>query len=355
MTTSVFYARLVLVMSTVLITTLAGCAVDPRADDGNADGDEVGVVSMAVSSSNLGAVHVRWWQAKPLGSYIHYKLNWKSVSLSGEPADSGTREVYWFDGVLHEFPDGHTENVFTADVYGLQERFYSFELVVYRDGQTDPVFVHSIHAAPANRYEFDIQRPGEPIRLYESGSAMGSGLIINPAQGGPTTVTREDAPFGSVQLVLLPEDSWPAGKFVLASVVASPEFGTHISADRTATTATSLEVPLHFERKSISRQVDAGMTSLDDWYSEHGRINAITFSASEGASIWLTNGTGGSGLGYGFFMEFGEISGFTGTDFRQVCRVFVVPNADGSILRGTAPNRYVELHITVGFPGIRWS
>ena len=126
----------------------------------------------------------------------------------------------------------------------------------------------------------------EPIRLYEPTSANGCGLVIDPAMGGPLTVSvgaSNPAP-GNVQLALFTNPSEP-GTFQIGPAFAFKAFP---NADQ-------------FDRNTYISDSAYPMKRLDSWYLSGPFDNQFTGTGNVSVFTFATT----SALGHAFFIRTG--------------------------------------------------
>jgi hypothetical protein len=306
---------------------IAGCVTDERAVNNPEDTEtRVGPVTVtALARSEV--VRLRWRQDPPLGSQISYIVTWKPAGGGAiAEGDTGSRFVNWHDGT-----DGtpFAWKTFEAEIGPLGEKLYEFRVNVMTSGQAAPAATKLISAAPAARYTTDASRPLDPIRLYEPASSMQlNGLIIDPSKGGPRVVSIAEAPAASVQLAMVLGNGEPV--LQIASTTAWETSGKCDPDVYTVPDAAAGDLYAYIP--------------LDEWYrGAPGPIDASNWIVS-GRYYFLKDG----GLGY---YRLGEQS----SPVARFVRISTVKGEGGRFLQGTAPNRYVELELSVGHPGVRFA
>lgn len=321
--------RTILLLAFALLSAIAtsGCITDARpalSDEGLHL-----VSSLEFVARDSATVALRW--KKPHNSevaFYGYTVRWKSVADdSGLPRDEGSM-------VVEENPSLEWHE---AIVTGLQGRAYVFSVQFMRDiehGETEVGVIAAVTftAGPATYFTTDAARPGEEIRLYEPGSIQGNGLILDPEKGGPTRVVPEDAPVQSVALTL--------------------ELGT----DKMWINGPGRNGLLVYEDNYT--QVDSRATLhhpwLSDWYSAADEDNYFMDKSEyviDARAALPLNETPGAFPGYGFTLQLGGV----GLPSTRCARIHVKPDETGAYLRGTAPDRYVVLTISLGYPGVQWA
>lgn len=288
------------------------------------DGDGIGYVVLE-ALARQGGVRLRWIQEYPNGPDLYYRVTWKPVSPEGIVAgDTGTQFVYWFDD-----PDDleGDSKMFTTEIFELSPKLYEFRLDVMRRGEPEALTHTTMKAAPAQRFYYEANGD-EPIRLHEEASLSArSGLVIDPVNGA-RSVRLIDAQPGSVHLALVRGGT---GELVL-QIASTTQWGESGKADPAFIT---------FPDDARAYREMNFWAPLDDWwFSPPGPIDARGWVAS-GRYIFVQNG------GRGLFL----LGDPTSTEWRFV-RVSTVRGDVERYIRGVAPERYVELEISVGYPGV---
>lgn len=328
-----------------LILSTSGCITDPRAVPEEERTDiAVGPIDMRAVTIDNETIRLQWIQHQSITLPVSYRVTWEPLN-TGRPKtgrDTGTQYFNWSDGTVVESYLNGNSRAYQADIGPLEPgQFYVFYVHVKRVGSPEEDIVPSLQAAPAHWCHTDAARPGEPIRLYEEGSSMGSGLVLDPALGGPTRVTPETAPHDGVQLVFIADDRHGIGNIIPA--IKSAEYSIPGLADRT--TLVGSQYALGYEVTVIP---------LNEWYMKSGQYNAVEHSLDINSYLYLAPGPGREEVRYmGTFLAFGSGPDFIGS--RRYVRISAVSDTMGEIIRGTAPNRYVELLVVIGYPGIPWA
>jgi hypothetical protein len=318
---------------------ISGCVTDPRAvGEENRTDIPVGPIELQAVTLDNGLIRLRWIQRETIETYISYRLTWEPLNTDRHTdRDFGTEHIIWSDGSPFEA----NGRAYLKEIGPLTPgEFYLFHLYAKRSGEPEEDIVHTIQAAPAQWYHRDAARPDERIRIYEKGSTLGSGLVLDPALGGPTRVTPGTAPPGGVQLALgsLTPGGGPEWYIIAAS--QSEEYAAPGLADSTTlisgntATLTSFEQPLSL------------------WLLRDGDFERVRRTLSESNRIYLIPDYSSRQYA-GAIISFGTGPDFTGP--RRYARICAVSQDDGVMIRGTAPNRYVEVDISLGYPGIPWA
>jgi hypothetical protein len=279
---------------------IAGCSVNDLNSPANTSiGTFQGIEASSVSETS---VRLRWKGSAETG--VIYGLHWQAVSTRG---DSGT--IFQSDTVMI--------------VNGLRSgEAYSFSATDYRDGNIlTPIPGSSKSVIWATARHYITEASTNPIRLYETGSNVGSGLVLDTVRGGPRNVDlRRSSNADQVQLALYTsrEDT---STFKIGPAYAFSSYRTQYAVDSTI---------------FISRATEP-VPGLNSWYSfspidrlidPDGNLKAYTLPALQPDS-----------LGQGFYVRSGRQGNY------HYARVFIV-NLNGVLLQGSAPNRFVELEIS---------
>lgn len=239
-----------------------------------------------------------------------------SVGLSWTPS-TDTGAITYTVRYISSGPvidSGSVDNISGASmtVTGLDvQAAYTFEVYAVRAGAVSTPI--SITWAPASRYT------GGTIRMYEKTSSNGSGLILDPAKGGPANISIA-TPSTNVQLAIFVT---PNDQVMIGSAYGIDEYK---SVDG-------------FDRNVYLSDSAYAVPSLDAWYDDlpidqridevNGNVSYFTFPG--------TMSTSGNIL---FYVR----TGSTPTEYHYA-RV-LMKNRGGKILQGTPPNRYIELEIS---------
>ena len=289
------------------------------------DGDGIGLVTLSALARE-GTVRARWTQGYPNSPDLYYRVSWTPVSRVGLAAgDTGSQFVYWFDEPGDAPGDSKT---FMADIVGLNPKLYEITLEVFRRGSSDLITHTSMQAAPAQRYYYEADDPSAPLRLHEVGSRVGrSGLVIDP-RNGVRSVRMEDAQPGTVQLVVV---EGPGGEPVL-QIASTTEWGASGKAHPEFIT-----MP---DDARGYRELNYWAPLDDWWFLPPGPIDTREWVASS-RFIFVQNG------GRGLFLLGDPAS----SEWRLV-RISTVRGTEERYLRGAEPERYMEIEISLGHPGV---
>jgi len=247
-------------------------------------------------------------------------VNDSTVRLKWQPSPSESNPNFGFYRLL-VYEDAAGRLVGTVklgpqnpvDIVGLRSgTVYRFELyAVWRDTTRDTAQSRTaavVRWAPATRYT--TLPDGSPIRLYETASALPSGLDLEGPDGKPRTLTVAQSNEWDLCLDTR-GGSWDIGSPGLSSyTIANPR--------RTLIDTARLRQPAYL-----------AVDSLNQIY-ETEAFGAATLSE---ALVNFNNQR------RGFLMILRTQDG-------NWAKVFVKADAQGNILRGSAPNRYVELEIS---------
>lgn len=335
---TIMKCKTVLLLLSVFVG-IGGCVTDPRAVR-DPDHSDVGVGPIFVEAVTLdnASIRLRWIQTESVETFISYRVTWEPLNTDHyTDIDFGTHYIDWTDGIPFE----EDERAYMTDIGPLTPgQFYVFHVFAKRAGEQEEDIVNSIQASPAQWFHRDAARPDERLRIYEQGSTLGSGLVLDPALGGPTRVTPETARPGSVQLALVTMETALGPGWYIQSASKSTEYAVPGLADRTTLVSSTRSI------------LDDLAGPLDTWFLREGEFEKVKNALSQSNTIFLT-------AEYPQLTYRGEIICFgTGADFigtRRFARIVAVSQDDGVMIRGTAPNRYVEVDITIGYPGIPWA
>ncbi|MDB5035757.1 MAG: Fibronectin type domain protein [Chlorobi bacterium] len=279
---------------------IAGCSVnDLDSPTSNPGGTSEGIEASSISETS---VRLRWKGATESG--VIYGLHWEGINAR---SDSGT--------------------VFQADttvlVSGLRPgEAYGFSASNYRDGTIltlIPGSTRTVIWATARHYITEAST--NPIRLYETGSNVGSGLVIDTIRGGPRNVDlRLSSDADRVQLALytVREDT---STFKIGPAYAFSSYRTQYAVDSTI---------------FISRATEP-VPGLNAWYSFSPIDRLIDPDGNQKAYTLPTLQP--DSMGQGFYVRTGRAGSY------HYARVFIV-NLNGVLLQGNPPNRFVELEIS---------
>jgi len=284
----------------LFLLALGGCmnsmVDDPSAPSGDA---------MPLGVAPLGPSTVRLqWTASGTSDATYY-LRWEGV---GDMRDTGLVIT------------SQTSATVSSLLLG---RAYLFTMTPYLNGAFVESQTRSIVWSPSDRYTLDRSGSGT-IRLFETGSDSGSGLVLDPVLGGPARVpiaANLSAP-ASVQLALWTvAASSPA--FNIGPAHAFPSYRSAGGAGIDSTVAISSTTYL--------------ATSLGTWFASTP-INRL-IDPNGTVKVFSLPAIQSDGQGQGFYVRTGTPSGY------HYARVLII-NVNGQLLQGSSPNRFVELEIS---------
>lgn len=326
--TSFLKRHVVLVIASCMAMALMSCErEEPTAPDGSGGARS----TLIVIAMDANSVKVSF-TAKDRGIRQGYRISYRSIGESEYGRDSGSIFVGDFE---NRDPNPSIE------ITELTPQLYEFRLsIVTTSYQTLPSYDTAL-GAPAWRYSLDMQSGTSPLRLYERGSAMGDALVLDPDRLGPTATTVDNAANGTIALALgvLPNEDQQAGQ--------SP-----------------YNVELWVGGIAIANipSEKADLTSILGFYDavaqsnlDHFHVHQLRFaSMSESSSRTYQTLQYGSDEVDSIYRPVGLYSRFsteTPGVFRYT-RIIVRPGTNGKFLQGTAPNRYIELDLSIGYPGV---
>jgi len=290
---------------------VVGCNENP---DDPGDGDDSTQVSAVTSL-----------QAVSLSS-TSVGLSWTASTTSG-----ATYNVSWKTATGSTIDDMDVTSGTTATITNLTEgTVYTFTVVAKATGSddSDPV---TVNWSPASRYDKDAENTTLEINIYEFDSQNGSGLVLDAGNDGPSTesMSANNPNIGNVQLAFNLNGD---GTFSFG-----PSFGFPASVFQAADETDQNVV--------ISDQVFT-VPSLDAWYMSAALSTLI---GTRKAPFTNLQEERTDGNGYGFVIR----TGSSAANYRYA-RVFLKPGGNGRIVRGSAPNRFINLIVsyqnTAGVP-----
>ena len=260
------------------------------------------------------SVGLRWVGAIPTGS--KYDISW----TNSDGSSTG-------EGTVNE-ATAYTVNGLTNGVE------YTFS-VTFVNSDGDESLPTTINWAPAPRYTEDAKISNAVIRIYEkdapSTAGFGSGLILDPALGGPANQSVANGDLANIQLAADVQ-----GNTFSIGPSKAPEFET---------------VFANWDDFPNNVQVSDDYyltTSLDDWYSNASLAGLFTEN-SKNAFIDVPNQ-----LQNNQAMAFAVRIGTGTPNVFQYARVLVVPDGTGLLVRNDGQYDYVVLNIsfqgTAGLP-----
>ncbi|MBK6761714.1 MAG: hypothetical protein IPH85_10895 [Ignavibacteria bacterium] len=320
--------HVVLVIASCMAMVLTSCdRTEPTAPDGSGGGPStLIVIAMDASSVKVS------FKAKDLGVRQGYRISFRSIGESEYGVDSGSIFVGDFE---NRDPNPSIE------ILELTPQLYEFRLsIVTTNYQTLPSYDTAL-GAPAWRYPRDVQSGTIPLRLYERGSTMGDALVLDPDRLGPTVTTVDNAANGTIALALgvLPNEDQQAGQ--------SP-YDVELWVGGIAIANIPSEKA---DLTSMLGFYDTGAQSnLDDFHVHQFRFASMSEGSSRTYQT-LQSGSDEEGKVYRPLGLYSRFSTETPGVFRYT-RFIVRPGTNGKFLQGTAPNRYIELDLSIGHPGV---
>jgi hypothetical protein len=290
---------------------VVGCNENPVDDPGTVT-NVSNLEANALSSTSVG---LRWSASSTAGAT--YMVSYRKVGAS-DTASSASAGA------------GITVSGNTAVVTGLTAGAYTF--YVHTQSGTTMSTGASITWAPATRYQNDAASPATTLRMYEFASTSGSGLILDPAKGGPRNASVAQSsgdPAGSIALAIFTNTPTPAGTFDIGPAYAFVGFR---NADK-------------FDSSAYISNSGYSVNSLDELYLKQSLDTYINSGIADPGNVKAFNlpATSTDGKGVAFLMRVGHTGVGTGMHY---ARILVKADASGKLLRGTAPNRYVEVEIS---------
>lgn len=256
---------------------------------------------LEMSSLSASSVALRWTASHDTGM-ITYRVSWREANAVG--GDSATIDAATNSAVASGLVAG---------------RAYRFSVVALRGGKASSP-IGGIWSG-AEHYTDD---QGNAIRIYETASANGAGLTLDPSKGGPKTVgvgSSNPNP-GDVQLAIFTSSQEP-NSFEMGPAYAFTEYKNADDFD-----PNTFVSEYSYLAESLGSWYLPEGTSVDRIIPLNGNIRAFTFQV-------VQSGTSGQG----FYVRTGTPGNY------HYARVFI-RNSGGRLLQGTAPNRYVELEIS---------
>ncbi len=277
-----------------------GCNENPSDPDPEPEAPEAPTNLMA-ATTGLRAVNLSWTASTTAD--VTYTVSWEDANSNGGTAENVTGTTY-------------------AATLDNPATVYTFSVIaVDADGNTSTAA--ELDWAGAAQYVNDAAVSTMTIRMYEGASASGSGLVLDPAtpKFGPKNVSvLTYTPLGDVQLAFyINEDN----TFNIGPAYSMTEFQNAANFDQNV---------------FISDEIVA-VPSLEGWYMGESLDN---FISSDGNLKVFENiaGSRTDGNGLGFVVRTGTAGNY------HYARIFVVAGGQGNIVRGQAPDRFVQLLIS---------
>lgn len=167
----------------------------------------------------------------------------------------------------------------------------------------------------------DAANPSTTLRIYEFDSQYGSGVVLNPALGGPKTVSTVVERPGLVQLAIFVTGD----NVIIGSAGGFPEYR-------------GVNNPAKFDQNVFISNTTFAVNSLNEWYVANP-INTYIDSVDGNVSAF-TIPNASTNVGQGFFVRIGTAGAY------NYARVLVKTGANNRILQGSGNNRYVELEVS---------
>ncbi|MBK7412733.1 MAG: hypothetical protein IPI29_09295 [Ignavibacteria bacterium] len=325
---SVLKRHVFLVIATCMAVVLMSCErEEPTAPDGSGGGQgTLVVIAMDASSVKVS------FTARSLGVRQGYRISYRSIGESEFGTDSGSIFVGDFE---NRDPNPSIE------ILELTPQLYEFRLsIVTTNYQTLPSYDTAL-GAPAWRYSRDVQSGTTPLRLYERGSTMGDALVLDPDRFGPTVTTVDNATDGSIAFALgaVPNEDREEGK--------SPH-----SVELWVGGIAIANIPS--EKADLTSMLGfydfRSQSTLDDFAVHQGFFAGMSPSVSVTYHT-LQNRNDAEDNVYRPLGLYSRFSTQTPGVFRYT-RIIVRPGTNGKFLQGAAPNRYIELDLSIGHPGV---
>lgn len=189
---------------------------------------------------------------------------------------------------------------------------YSFSVAARGGLRSDPA---TIRWAPATRFR-DTSLGDTVLRIYESASAKGSGLVLDRLRGGPRLIVLNGSIYSGAQLALYTQTAGP-DNFEIGAAYA-----------RLSTISDSA---VYISTRTYNA------TSLDTWFLSQPLDEDILPDGNR--RVFLLPTTISDGVGRGFFVRT-NVAGQ-----HHYARV-LIRNVSGQLLQGTWPDRYIEIAIS---------
>ncbi len=322
----------------LLLATLATVGCGPTLEGPREPGDpppvqEASVRLLRVIAINRSTVRVAWDPPEKTHETqypVAYRVRWEPLEgTATRVSDTGSAFIGDY------ISPSRTE----IDIDRLQDKMYRFTVeVVVKTGEfsyaTEPGKA-AADGSPAERYSSDAARPGNPIRIYESASGQGNGLILDPFGSGPTRVIPENVLPEQLALVLQVDGDIPSGYVRLAAAHTVPEYRSANLTDTTIYLNNATPSPL----------------SLDYWSVHTSQYRFTGALRDRTYFVDIEQTLSSAAAYYNFTLSTGE----RGAENHRYARISVVADANHAILHGTAPNRYIEVVVSIGYAGLEFA
>lgn len=245
--------------------------------------------AMAVSLSTT-SVGLKW--NKSTTSAATYKISWQGLTTTTVAGSM-------------------TSNDSMATVTGLTAgQAYTFSIKAISG--TDSSAATSVTWAPASVYTTS-------VKLYEKSSSAPSGLIIDPAKGGPDAISVASGTFANVQFAV----NFTADSFYVGPAYSFTEFAHKNDFDRTVYVSSNSYV----------------VSSLDTWYSNTS-IDQLIDNTTGNVSAFGYKINNGFSQSQGFFIK------LTGVDGQPRYARVLLKNQGNRLDASDANGRYVQVEVS---------
>jgi hypothetical protein len=307
----------------LLVATLAGCdpadsVVTPGQTGDGTTAQDLTVIAMGGDMVKLS------WRAPTVNTPYMFKIRWRRF---GATEDEG--EMFEGDHELKRESYG-------ALVVRLKPEMYRFTVEVVQAGSYATLPGVDVYGAPAKRYTDDAARPGERLRLYEPASDKGNGLVIALGNGGATRVVPAEAQPGTLQFIFLLEGESLGDDRMRFSVAGVGEANIPEEIYDPTAWIRGVGCPVC--------ELDLMEFSYEDYLAEHHPDQ----KSHHDIYRRYENHARQSRYVQGAVIGAGDR---TGMNYR-VARIVFYQSPDGKLLHGEAPNRFVEIQLSVGYRGV---
>jgi hypothetical protein len=233
------------------------------------------------------------WRATTDTGAISYRVSWKAtatgVTDSGSQSASGTNAI----------------------ISGLtSSRAYDFTVQTVRGSSVSTGT--KVTWAPADRYV------SSTIRMYEKASSNGSGLVLDPAKGGPKNVSVAVSNTDIVQLAMIVNAA--GDSVVVGPAFAFPEYK---NVDK-------------FDPNVYISRLSYAVSGLNGWFPTQSLDNYINTTQGNLSAFTLPANQSSS---QGFIVRTGTAGAY------HYARI-VVKSVGGRLLQGSGSDRYVEMEVS---------
>lgn len=287
---------------------VVGCNENPTGDD---PGTVTNVSALEANALSASSVGLRWTASTTTGA--SYRVVYGQVDASGVAL--GTMDTV----------SGITGTSTTITGLTQVATGGSYRFTVHTVSGTSVSTGASINWAPAERFVNDAAVPSVTLRMYEFASTSGSGLILDPSKGGPRNAS------------VAASSGDPAGSIALAIYTVGITDGFDIGP---AYAFIGFRNADKFDSTSYISKDAFSVASLDDLYLRNSLETYIRPGGDSAGNISAFRLPATSSTGVAYAMRVG------GPSNRHYARVLVVPDAQGRLLRGVAPDRYVVVQVS---------